>query len=410
MLLLDQRSHLLGLAVEGLVVAGRERVGSEHDPALRLVAEPFVTGARVELTDVPVALGTMAVTDAVVAGQVRGRFRGRDQVVAGQAEVDRARQAAGLDLGTELSRELQRAIDLLADAALDSLGLVQLLRDADPEAAEVLRFGQLDGLRKLDRRRIAGIPPGDDPVEQRAVADRLRDRPDLVEARREGDDAVTAHRPVGRSQADDPAERRGLLDRAAGVGPERPRREAGGDRGGRPTRRAAGDALGVPRVSRRAEAGVLGRRAHGELVQVRLAEQRQARLLATRRDGGVEDRLIACEDLRRGRRLDPARGDQVLERDRNAFAFDLVHGCQERVQLRIALIDRRAVGAVQLGGGDLAAFQHSGRLLGGEAKRLDHARPSRAQAGNPPGGCKSTPTGTLSRPGAQVGDASAPKT
>jgi len=41
-LLLDQRSHLLGLAVEGLVVAGRERVGNDACPALRLVAEALV--------------------------------------------------------------------------------------------------------------------------------------------------------------------------------------------------------------------------------------------------------------------------------------------------------------------------------------------------------------------------------
>ena len=35
----DQRPHLLGLAVVGVVVAGRERVGAEHDPALDLGAE-----------------------------------------------------------------------------------------------------------------------------------------------------------------------------------------------------------------------------------------------------------------------------------------------------------------------------------------------------------------------------------
>src|SRR5204862_429581 len=82
------------LAVEGLVVAGREGVRPEHDPALRLVAEPFVARARVELTDIALGLCSVAVADTVVAGQVRGSFRRGDQVVARQAEIDRARQAA----------------------------------------------------------------------------------------------------------------------------------------------------------------------------------------------------------------------------------------------------------------------------------------------------------------------------
>ena len=41
----DQRPHLLRLAVVRVVVAGRERVRAEHDPALRLVAEAVVARA-----------------------------------------------------------------------------------------------------------------------------------------------------------------------------------------------------------------------------------------------------------------------------------------------------------------------------------------------------------------------------
>ena len=42
----DQRADLLGLAVEGVVVAGRQGVGAEHDPALHLGAEARRCGWR----------------------------------------------------------------------------------------------------------------------------------------------------------------------------------------------------------------------------------------------------------------------------------------------------------------------------------------------------------------------------
>ena len=104
----DDRPHLLRLAVVGLVVARRERVGAEHDPALRLVAEAGVARAHVHLAHVAVA-DAEAVADAVVAREVRGRLGRGDQVVAGQAVLDRARERRLPHLGAELAAELDRA-------------------------------------------------------------------------------------------------------------------------------------------------------------------------------------------------------------------------------------------------------------------------------------------------------------
>ena len=276
MLLRDHGPHPLCLAVVGVVVAGRERVGAEHDPALRLVAEAGVARLLVHLANVG-AVDPQPVAGAVVPGQVRGSLGGSDEVVAGEPELDRAREARLPHLGAELAAELDRPVDRVLDAWLDSLRLVQLARDADADALQVLALRDLDRLGQLDGRRVARIPARHDAVEQRVVADRLRHRADLVEARRERDDPVARDGSVGRAQADDPAERGRLLDGAAGVGAERPRCEARGDRSGRAAGRSARNALGVPRVARRAEGGVLRRRAHRELVHVRLAEQRQAR-------------------------------------------------------------------------------------------------------------------------------------
>ena len=123
---------------------------------------------------------------------------------------------------------------------------------------------------------------GDDVEQQRGVGDRRRERPDLVERRRERDEAVARHAPVGGLHADDAAQRRRLADRAAGVGAERERCEAGGHRGGAAPARAAGDATRVVRVAGGAERRVLGRAAHGELVEVGLADRDRAGRRAAR--------------------------------------------------------------------------------------------------------------------------------
>ena len=84
-------------------------------------------------------------------------------------------------------------------------------------------------------------------------------------------------------------------------------------------RGAAGHALAVPRVPHRPEAGVLGRRAHRELVQVGLAEHRRAgRRAGCATAGGRVRRAVALEDARaRGARhaLD---AEEVLDRHRHA--------------------------------------------------------------------------------------------
>src|SRR5205085_2865099 len=48
---------------------------------------------------------------------------------------------------------------------------------------------------------------------------------------------------------------------------------------------------------------------------------------------------------------------------------------QEAVQLRVALVDRGAVGGVQLGARDLLLAEQASRFLGGETKGVDHEAP-----------------------------------
>src|SRR4029450_1827619 len=80
----DQGPDLLGLAVVGVVVPGRQGVGAEHDAALDLGAEARGAGGRHHLAG-DVGVDPQAVAHAVVAGEVAGRLGGGDEVVGGQA-------------------------------------------------------------------------------------------------------------------------------------------------------------------------------------------------------------------------------------------------------------------------------------------------------------------------------------
>ena len=237
---------------------------------------------------------------------------------------------------------------------------------------QVLALGHHD-LRDVGGRRVVRVAARDDPVEERAVAHGLRRRPDLVERRRERDDPVARHGAVRRTQPDDPAERRRLLDRAAGVGAERPRCEPARDRRRRAAARASGHARRVPRVPRRPECRVLRRGAHRELVGVRLAERDEPRVLAPLRDGRVVDGDEPLQDLRARCRLDPLRPDHVLERDRHALAVRLVDEREVAVQLAVARVDRGAVRVPELARRRPPALEQAHGLLGGQAQRVDHA-------------------------------------
>ena len=117
----------------------------------------------------------------------------------------------------------------------------------------------------------------------------------------------------------------------------------------RPTRRAAGDPVEVPRVAGDAVRGVLGRRAHRELVHVRLAEDDHAPALQPLDHRGVVRRTPPLEDLRpAGRGRTPHRED-VLQRQRHSG---------ERTQ-RLA-VGARAVDRICLGERELAVDVQEG--------------------------------------------------
>ena len=228
------------LPVVGVVVAGGERVGAEHDPALDLGAEALGAGALVHRHR-----GRRRRRRAGRSGRRRsGRGWPRPRPARSRSRPrSRARRAAAR---SRRARRRARSIAPSArsktrgDARLDALGVVgEVAGDPDPQAREVLAVGQLDPALDPDRGRVVAVATLHQPEQQRGVGDVARQRPALVERGGEGDHPVARDRAVGRLQADDPAQRRGLADRAAGVGADRPGREPAGDRGRRAARGAA---------------------------------------------------------------------------------------------------------------------------------------------------------------------------
>ena len=227
------------------------------------------------------------------------------------------------------------------------------------------------GSGKLDGGRVPAVAARDDRVEERDVAHGLRDRADLVEARGEGDDAVARDGAVRRPQADVPAERRRLLDRAARVGAETPGSHSRRHGRSGPPAGSSGTSVGSHGFRDGPEGGVLGGGPHRELVRVRLAEQREPRCLAPRRNRRVEDRDVAGEDPRARRRLDALRRDHVLERDRDARSVPRLDRSQIGVELVVPLRDRLEVRGVELGRRELAPIDEADRILGREPQRVD---------------------------------------
>ena len=170
----------------------------------------------------------------------------------------RVRQVHRLDRRAERLGQLERLVEGLQHARLDALA-GELLRDAEADALEVGRASAcVIGSGRPMLVLVARVGADHRAQQQRGVGDVAGERARLVERRREGDHPVAADRAVGGLQPDDPAQRGGLADRAAGVGadastapcprPPRPRRR----RTSRPGRAwcPTGSASGRTRCSR----------------------------------------------------------------------------------------------------------------------------------------------------------------
>ena len=156
------------------------------------------------------------------------------------------------DLAAEALDQLQRRLEDLRAHPARRRRAGELGRDREAQPLEVLPARQAVTPPSIPTEvESQGSRALQDGQQQGGVGDVAGQRPALVERGGEGDHPVARDRAVGRLQADDPAERGGLADRAAGVGADRPGRQAAGHRRGRATRGAARHPLPVPGVEHR---------------------------------------------------------------------------------------------------------------------------------------------------------------
>ena len=291
------------------------RLTSSPKPASRLAA--MTCSALGSST--PVGEGAQPVAHRVEAGQV-GRHLARHDQVVGRERLDEAGARDLGDGGAGGGEQLDGLVEAGLHAGLEPLAR-QLAHHADPQRRRRHRDAPPPppaGTGASMRRGVQRVVPADDLVQQRRVEHGPGHRAGLVEAAGHRHDALARDAAVGRLDPDGAGQRAGLADRAAGVGADRQRRQPGRDGGGGPAAGAAGRPVGVPGVAGRAVRRVLGGRAHRELVEVGLAEDRHVGLAQPGDHGGVVRRHPALEDPRAARRGLAHGAQQVLHGDRHA--------------------------------------------------------------------------------------------
>ena len=313
----DERADFLRAEVVGVVVAGAEHVGAEDDAALHFGTETFGARLGVNVHGVLRRRRAVAVTDAVVAAEIRGGFGGRDDVV-GVETVLGVRKRDFADFAALGPVKRDGLFDRCRNFGIEALREIFLGDAQFPRAAVDRERGAVIGNVRFEGGRVAFVVPGDGAEHDGGVLDGAGKRADLVERRGERDESVARDEAVAGLQPDDAAERGRLADGAAGVGAERGDGFARGECGRTAARGTAGDARGVPRIAGRAKGGIFRRGPHGELIAVEPAPQDRAGLLQLRRNRRVIGRDEVLQHLARGRERLAGDRDDVFQSDRDA--------------------------------------------------------------------------------------------
>ena len=234
--------------------------------------------------------------------------------------------------------------------------------------------------RAVGACRVLRIVAGNRLQQDRAILDRPRHRPGMIEGEGIGVDAGAADQTVSRFQADDAAQRRRAADRAAGIGAERAGDKAGGNRGPGAARRAAGEVVAVPRIARRRPGQIEGRPAMREFMGRELAQQHRAGLVKLGDGGRVFGRDEVLADFRVAGGADAGGRIDVLQPERYAVqraaivaGHDLALGRsrllaglfrrrqQKGVELRVERLDAREQRIGQFDRREPAASRSGGR-------------------------------------------------
>ncbi len=240
-------------------MSGHKQPGAQHEPELVTVSRsPTAKRREVE----------------------RGRLCQRDEVSGRHHLHDAEAETHVLDHRAQVGQRLDRRADVLADLGI--AGVPEIARHADAQPAH------------------AGLAIEWHRTKRSCIRDGARDRPRVVEAGRQRDQALRAQQPERRLVAGHAAECRGEPDGSSGVGAECPESQTRSQRGAGSRAGAAWRPVRIPGVARRREVVGERRRREAEFVGGELAENDRALGSCP----GHEVRLAPCdmtgEQLRAG--------------------------------------------------------------------------------------------------------------
>src|ERR1700733_12008198 len=195
---LDEGADFLRPYIIGVVVAGGEHVGADHQTPSHFWPEAPGASLLVKLGDVGPRL-SQAVAHAVIAREIARGFRGRHYIISRQ-RVGRVRQADLNDACAGGAKPFGAARPQSVDLAAHALEAI-FLRHPDLHALD--RASDRDFVVWNGGRRASGIlrvGPGHRPQHDGGVTHGARERSRLIERRGDGDHAISPARALSRLQ------------------------------------------------------------------------------------------------------------------------------------------------------------------------------------------------------------------
>ena len=262
-----------------------------------------------------------------------------------------------------------------------------------------------------------GIIATDHLGQRSRILNRAGDRANLVQRRGHSDQPVTRNCAVCGLCAHGSRHSTGLTDRTTGIRAQSQRRHERRNSSSGTTSGAAGDTLKIPRVSGTTVSGVLGRRAHSELVHVGLTQDRHSSLVQKLDDSCIVGRQPSLKDLRRTGRGNASGHHVVLDRNGHACQArqffpsgttrihvgsscksTLTIDIQEGVDLGVNRIDAIQACLSELNRSDFTATQQVSKLAGGLLQQRIHQSSSKiCGTKNIPSSCAGACAKTSSR-------------
>ena len=140
------------------------------------------------------------------------------------------------------------------------------------------------------------IVAGHTLIEQRSIANAVRDGSNLVQTAAECDQSISRNSPISWLETDNSTKRGRLTNGSASVGAQRSSAQICGNRNCASARTSPWNAIDVPRISHHSPRAFFARRSHGKFVQICFANNDRPSLRESIDHSCIERRTIIFQD------------------------------------------------------------------------------------------------------------------